>query len=141
MVRDDALVDLWGRAIQQLSSGKEEEWKASFREAMERSADDLTDCGRNAKLRLLGRQLGSWWESHWAQGDDAALALLESNKAANKAQLWKQVMAMRFNWETGYSFDAGRRLGNYWKLLIGETQWFDQDEFYFFVQPAAAQDE
>ena len=32
---------------------------------------------------------------------------------------------MRFNWETGYSFDAGKRLGNFWKILIGEPSWAD----------------
>ena len=30
---------------------------------------------------------------------------------------------MRFNWETGYAFDAGKRLGNFWKILIGEPVW------------------
>lgn len=44
---------------------------------------------------------------------------------------------MRFNWETGYSYDAGKRLGNFWKILIGEPGWaehyhdeFDSEEEY-----------
>ena len=37
---------------------------------------------------------------------------------------------MRFNWQTGYSFDAGKRLGNYWKILIGEPSWTDTSDYY-----------
>ena len=102
---------------------------------MERSAEDLAGCGGNGKLRLVGRQLDNWWETFWAQGDDASLATIELNRAANKANLLKQVFALRFNWETGYSFDAGKRLGNFWKILIGEPSWTDTSEHYRYEEP------
>ena len=65
---------MWDQAISNLSLGREEQWKASFREAMERSSEDLAHCGKNAKLRLVGRQLDAWWEIFWGQGDDIANA-------------------------------------------------------------------
>ena len=38
---------------------------------------------------------------------------------------------MRFNWETGYSFDAGKRLGTFWKILIGEPSWTDANDYFY----------
>lgn len=32
---------------------------------------------------------------------------------------------MRFNWETGFYFDAGKRLGNFWRIVMDEPQWVD----------------
>ena len=40
-------------------------------------------------------------------------------------------LTMRLNWETGYYYDAGRRFGNLWKILIGEPQWVDELEAYY----------
>jgi len=43
-------------------------------------------------------------------------------------------VTMRFNWETGYSFDAGKRLGNFWKILIGEPEWIDHESYFYQEQ-------
>lgn len=45
---------------------------------------------------------------------------------------------MRFNWETGFSYDAGKRLGNFWKIMIGEPVWTDVD---YLDQQAYEQDQ
>ena len=74
---------------------------------------------------MLGHQLDNWWETFWGQGDEVAFGIYDQNRTANKGNLLKQVFTMRFNWETGYSFDAGKRLGNFWKILIGEPVWTD----------------
>lgn len=90
MVKDEGLQDLWDQAISHLSQGHEDEWKASFRQAVERSTDDLADCGEaSSKLRLLGRQLDNWWEAFWNQGDEVVLGIMEKNRAANKGNLFK----------------------------------------------------
>ena len=87
MVRDDGLTSLWDSAISDLSQGREDKFKDSFREAMERTGSDLAHCGENAKLSILGHQLDSWWENFWGQGDDIALGIYETNRAANKGKL------------------------------------------------------
>ena len=66
MVRDDGLIELWDQAISNLSQGRQDAWKDSFRQAMERSEKDLQGCGESAKLRHVGRQLDNWWETFWA---------------------------------------------------------------------------
>ena len=45
--------------------------------------------------------------------------------------LAKEVVAMRLNWETGYFYDAGRRFGNIWSILIGVPEWTEV-EFTLF---------
>lgn len=44
---------------------------------------------------------------------------------------------MKFNWETGYYWDAGKRFGEFWKILMGEPEWtveayadWEEDEEY-----------
>lgn len=59
----------------------------------------------------------------WDRADGIAEATFEKNRAANKGALLKEGVSMRLNWETGFSFDAGKRLGNLWKILIGEPVW------------------
>ena len=39
---------------------------------------------------------------------------------------------MRINWETGYYSDAGKRFANMWKLILGEPQWINHEEFLNF---------
>ena len=130
MVRDDGLVELWDQAISHLSNGHLDKWQASFKSAVERSSSDLKTCGKNGKLHLVGRQLDNWWELFWNQ-EGVAEATFEKNRAANKGALLKEGVSMRLNWETGFSFDAGKRLGNLWKILIGEPVWSsDFDEWY-----------
>ena len=124
MAKDEGLERLWDQALTHLSQGREEKWKASFREARERSANDLAECGKYSDdLHMLGYQLVNWWETFWGQGEEVALDIIQKNRATNKGALFKQVVSMRFNWETGYAFDAGKRLGNFWKILIGEPVW------------------
>ena len=66
MVKDDELIDLWDRAISNLSQGRHDIFKESFRQVMERSEKDLEGCGEVGKLRMVGRQLDNWWETFWA---------------------------------------------------------------------------
>ena len=131
MVRDDELVDLWDQAISHLSNGRLDKWQASFKTAVERSTSDLKTCEENGKLQLVGRQLDNWWMIFWDRADGIAEATFEKNRAANKGALLKEGVSMRLNWETGFSFDAGKRLGNLWKILIGEPVWTQNfDDWY-----------
>ena len=45
MVKDDELVNLWGEAISHLSHGREDKWRSSFLQALDRSTSDLAGCG------------------------------------------------------------------------------------------------
>jgi len=90
MVKDEGLENLWDQAITHLSQGRDDQWKATFRQALERSVDDLAGCGEtSSKLRLLGLQLDNWWETFWDQGDEVAFGIMDRKREANKGNLFK----------------------------------------------------
>ncbi len=37
----------------------------------------------------------------------------------------RETVALKFNWETGYYFDAGKHLGEFWKIILDQPIWID----------------
>ena len=121
MVKDDKLVEIWNQGISSLSKGDEDESTRLFGLALERFNDDMDPCVDNAKLNIVTRQFGIWWETFWNEhGDELGNDIIQKHKSENKLKVMEHRLTMRMNWETGYYYDAGRRFGNLWKLMIGE---------------------
>ena len=73
------------------------------------------------KFNLVEGQSDFWWADFFANPD--ADEIIAENAEFNKGTMVWQVVTMKFNWETGYYFDAGKRFGNFWKVLLGEPEW------------------
>jgi len=127
MVTDHELVQVWDKAIRDISHGREERWERHFQMALDVSPHDLEACSSNGKLRTVGRQIDTWWDSFWSQED--ASEILEFNYREHPFKVGHQVGAMRIDWELGYYYDAGKRFGNVWNLLIGKPEWQQPEEF------------
>lgn len=96
----------------------------NFIKAVQSLPEDTGPCAENGKLRNVSRQMNEWWGSFWDQGEIADTILAE-RKEQHKFDIMKQVMTMRFDWEVGYYYDAGKRFANIWMTLIGEPMWID----------------
>ena len=134
MVRDEKLVEIWDQGISSLSKGEEDEATRLFGLALARFNDDLEPCIDNAKLNIVTRQFAMWWDSFWGEHDtDLGNDIIAKHKSENKLKVMESKLAMRLNWETGYYYDAGKRFGNLWKIMIGAPEWIDELEAYYGV--------
>ena len=79
--------------------------------------------------------MNTWWGSFWDMGEAASMIVTERSET-EKFALMKQVMVLRFDWETGYYYDAGKRFANIWKILIGEPEWIDFEAEPYFEEEA-----
>ena len=126
MVEDKELAKLWDKTIEELATDQDV-WEEHFGLALELSPHDLDACGKIPKVAVAGKQLQLWWENFWMQegADDTCTENFEKNQGKSIAN----IMALRADWELGYYYDAGKRFGKLWNILIGKPQWhFEQPE-------------
>ena len=126
MVEDKELAKLWDKTIEELATDQDV-WEEHFGLALKLSPHDLDACGKIPKVAVAGKQLQMWWENFWMQegADDTCTENFEKNQGKSIAN----IMALRADWELGYYYDAGKRFGKLWNILIGKPQWhFEQPE-------------
>ena len=75
-------------------------------------------CGKIDKVSVAGQQLANWWFTFWDQED--ADAISEANFEANQGKGIVDILKLRADWELGYYYDAGKRFGEFWNILIGK---------------------
>ena len=125
MVDDKDLAKLWDQTIDEIWNGQEV-WEKHFELALDLSPHDMTACAKLPKVAIAGKQLQMWWETFWAQED--ADNICDSNYSKNYNKSNANIVAVRFDWELGYYYDAGKRFGKFWNVLMGKPQWEFDDQ-------------
>ena len=122
MVHDRSLAKLWDTTIKELSSDDDDDkWEEHFEMALNLSPQDMEACGKIDKVAVAGQQLENWWSNFWDQED--ADAISEANFEANEGKGIMDILKLRADWELGYYYDAGKRFGEFWNILIGKPEW------------------
>lgn len=118
MVNDRELAKVWDQTIEELASDDDEKWEQHFELALKLSPQDMEACGKIDKVAVAGQQLANWWYTFWDQEDGDEIT--EANFEANQGQVMMHVLALRTDWELGFYYDAGKRFGKFWNILMGK---------------------
>mmetsp|Transcript_1833 Transcript_1833/g.2605 ORF Transcript_1833/g.2605 Transcript_1833/m.2605 type:complete len:305 (-) Transcript_1833:187-1101(-) len=121
MDNDDEALYMWGKAIEHLAHGEQEQYKIDSERATELSKPLMEACKANNKFNIVSAEVDAWFIDFWTQPD--AVEQMIENIREHPILVKLDITLARMAWKLGFYHGAGAAFGRFWTRLMGQPTW------------------